>query len=700
MWYNKLKSTMFNNKLLTTLLFVIIVIFIAQPCLADSQELTIVFSGDMRGELENCRCPKDDFGGLPRRGKYISEVRAEVQEMLLLDIGDVLPLFKADSNKDEILRNSSKSFKAMNIMGYDVMNVGETDLILGEEFLGQEENNLSFPLISANIVDKYTGEVFFEPYVIKVMQSGLKIGILGLVNERYVINSDRLKILPNKEVMSKYLAELRAKSDIVIVLGHLGLPYSIELANAVEGIDIILSGHWDTESQEPIKIGDTLVMPTTYHSRKIGRLDISIHGGNIYSYKWESTPLDETYDGNRVLEDLISEKPETEGINETSLLQMEKIASERSLRVIVFYSSGCRACMEIDRDLLPRVEEKYGEEIIVERYDIGLTQNYEQMVRLEKLCGVEKGGYVPEVIVSRYVLMGKEEITSQLDEVIEKALGEQGDVKKNEDIALQAVEYHPPVGPLILSRFQSLSVYAVLTAGLLDGVNPCAFTTIVFFISFLSFVGYRRREMFFAGLAFTLAVFITYLLIGLGVFRFLRALKTFGYVTYFINILISALAFLLGVLSLVDYFKFKKTKDAKSIILKLPQFIRNKIHSIIGSDFRTTNKSEKRTFLKIIWIALSAGFMVSVLESFCTGQVYLPTIAFVMRIPEKRIPALLYLLFYNLAFVVPLITVFLLGLFGATSSNFSKFMEKHLGAVKLSTAALFFALATLLIIFR
>ena len=101
-----------------------------------------------------------------------------------------------------------------------------------------------------------------------------------------------------------------------------------------------------------------------------------------------------------------------------------------------------------------------------------------------------------------------------------------------------------------------------------------------------------------------------------------------------------------------------------------------------------------------MWVALTAGFLVSVLESFCTGQVYLPTIAFVLKVPDKKLSALFYLVAYNLAFIVPLVLVFLLGLFGATSRTFSGFMEKRLGAVKLSTAALFFILGAVLLILR
>ena len=686
-------------KIILILLIVLVSFFSVRVSTADSEKLTVVFSGDMRGELKNCRCPKDDFGGLNRRSMYISEVREEVGEVLLLDVGDVLPLLTSDVDKDKIAHSSFISFKAMDIMGYDVMNVGESDLVLGEVSLVEETGETAFTLISANIVDKYTGKPFFEPYVVKVMKNGLRVGILGLVNERYVLNSDRLEIVPSKDVASKYIPELKSKSDIVIVLGHLGLPYSVDLAETVDGIDVILNGHWDVDSQEPIEADKTLVMPTTHHSRKIGRLDLKLNDEGIYSYEWKSTQLDEGYEGSNLVEEIakeISGSREKQAAEER-IPGVEDIALERPLRVFVFSSSGCRACMEIERHLLPDIEQKYGDSILIEKYDIGIAENYEQMIRFERLYGVE-GGYAPEVVVSRHVLMGKEEITSRLDEVIHDAL--EGPVEVKKKIEMQVAEYHPPAEALILSRFESFSVYAVMAAGLLDGVNPCAFTTIVFFISFLALVGYKRREMFFAWASFTAAVFVTYLLIGLGIFRFLRTMKSFGGVTIFIDIAIGALAFLLGVLSLIDYFRYKKSKDSKGIILRLPGFIKNKIHSLIGSDFRIERGKKKRNFLRIIWAALTAGFMVSVLESFCTGQVYLPTVAFVLRVPGKRISALLYLILYNLAFITPLIIVFLLGLIGATSATFARFMEKRIGAIKLATAALFFLLAAFLMILR
>jgi len=680
-------------------------------CFAETKKLTIVFTGDARGELENCHCPKDDFGGLERRSNYINEVRKDAGEILLLDVGDVLPLFTPEFTRRTITYSAFISLKAMDMMRYDAMNAGESDLILGERFLQAKARNLGFPLISSNIVYKPQNRLLFKPYIIKTMRNGLKVGIIGVVNERYVMNSRNLDAFPNKEMAAGYVKEIRDQVDVVIVLGHVGMPYSIDLANAVTGIDVILTGHWDVDRQEPAKTGNTIIMPTGYHARKVGRLDMEVEDeGVISSYEWQSTPLDAKYEGNSFIKRLASLMPAgksqmqamPEAITKRSVRQPGPVLMEAGssavsgepLRVLVFYAAGCRACMEIERDVLPRIEEKYGGKISIEKYDIGISRNYAQMVRLEKMCGAQ-GGYVPEIIVSRYVLIGEEKIRSGLDKAIEKSLEHPGESKlTKEDVAA----YQAPnmAEQLILSRFESFSAYTVGIAGFLDGINPCAFTTIVFFISFLAFVGYRKKEMVLAGSFFTVAVFIAYFLIGLGIFKFLRSLSTFGYLALGINILIGGIAFLLGILSVADYFKFRKTNDARISLLQLPQSIKNRIHFIIGYDFRRDRNSKRKTLLRIAWVAFTAGFMVSVLESICTGQVYLPTIAYVLRIPDKHIPALSYLLIYNLAFITPLIIVFLFGLFGATSNAFSRFMQRHFGFVKLSTAVLFFILAAVL----
>jgi cytochrome c biogenesis protein CcdA len=247
---------------------------------------------------------------------------------------------------------------------------------------------------------------------------------------------------------------------------------------------------------------------------------------------------------------------------------------------------------------------------------------------------------------------------------------------------------------------KSFKPLAVVGAGLVDGINPCAFTVIVFFVSFLALQGYRKRELFAIGLTFILAVFITYLLIGLGLFNFLYRIRSFWAVAKAVNIGIGLLSILLGFLAVADFIKYRKSKDTENMFLQLPKVIKERIHSVIGGHYRrlkTGGGSPAKTLLGLMLSALITGFLVSLLEAVCTGQLYLPTIAFVIKSGSLSARAVFYLLLYNLMFILPLAAIFLFALFGATSNEFSKFLKKHLGSIKILMSLMFFGLGILLL---
>ena len=76
---------------------------------------------------------------------------------------------------------------------------------------------------------------------------------------------------------------------------------------------------------------------------------------------------------------------------------------------------------------------------------------------------------------------------------------------------------------------------------------------------------------------------------------------------------------------------------------------------------------------------------------------YLPTIIAVSSNPALRAQAILFLVLYNVMFIVPLIVVFILAFYGTTSKDLMNFMEKHSAAVKLGMALLFLALSSWLL---
>jgi cytochrome c biogenesis protein CcdA len=99
----------------------------------------------------------------------------------------------------------------------------------------------------------------------------------------------------------------------------------------------------------------------------------------------------------------------------------------------------------------------------------------------------------------------------------------------------------------------------------------------------------------------------------------------------------------------------------------------------------------------LVLSALITGFLVSILEAVCTGQLYLPTLTFILKSTPLKAKAFVYLVIYNIMFVIPLFAVFLLALLGVTSGNFSQFIRKHLASVKLLMAFIFISLGIFLV---
>jgi cytochrome c biogenesis protein CcdA len=235
----------------------------------------------------------------------------------------------------------------------------------------------------------------------------------------------------------------------------------------------------------------------------------------------------------------------------------------------------------------------------------------------------------------------------------------------------------------ITERFAGWGVLAIVGAGLLDGVNPCAFATIIFFISYLAISGRTGNQIIMVGSAFTFAVFLTYTALGLGLSTLVEELggsSVVGRVIYGATALVCVL---FAGLSLWDYRKIRQGKLTE-IALQLPKSLKKRIHATI----------RKRTRVKgFIGAAFIAGMLVSLFELACTGQVYLPTIVFMTSVTEWRTTAIAYLILYNLMFVIPLIAVFAVAYYGASSDNLTAYFQTHVGAVKLLTAALFGALA-------
>jgi hypothetical protein len=154
---------------------------------------------------------------------------------------------------------------------------------------------------------------------------------------------------------------------------------------------------------------------------------------------------------------------------------------------------------------------------------------------------------------------------------------------------LAAASEDPVPGGRLARRFQSFQVGAIMMAGLVDGVNPCAFTTVVFLLSAVAYLGKTKRQIAIVGIAFTFAVFGTYLLLGLGL---MLAIKTFAMqagISRTVTYVIAGTTFVLAGWSLFDGIRIAHTGKIPKGTLGLPGFLKVTIRRVITAGLKTRN---------------------------------------------------------------------------------------------------------------
>ncbi len=231
------------------------------------------------------------------------------------------------------------------------------------------------------------------------------------------------------------------------------------------------------------------------------------------------------------------------------------------------------------------------------------------------------------------------------------------------------------------------TVPTILLAGFVDGFNPCAFSIVIILAGILAAGGRRRRARLFGGVAFCVASYLTYLAMGLGFLQAVRALSGFLWLQRILATLLALALFALSFLSVRDAFRYRRDRTPTAITLQLPDGVKRAIRSVAEASWRGP---------AVVLTGFACGAVVTILDSLCTGQVYLPVLALVSREPEAaRLFGLLAL--YNLAFITPLVAVFVLAATGASAERMSGWSKRNVFPSKLALGFLFALLGALVL---
>ncbi len=355
--------------------------------------------------------------------------------------------------------------------------------------------------------------------------------------------------------------------------------------------------------------------------------------------------------------------------------------SQSPVKIVFFYSPGCQECRKVEAWLgkasssNPRLK--------VDDLDITLYRNVPYN---EFLCGQfdvsgAKRQVTPAVFTAAGALIGDDLTYSALIQLLRRAehCPPGTWVEMPEEKAEEAVKK-------LESKYDAITVSVIVGNGLVDGVNPCAFATIIFLLSYLQVTRRTPRETAAAGIAFVAAVYITYFLLGLGLARIITELSAFELAARYLQIGTVIFAGVVMLLCIYDGILCLRGR-IDEMVLQLPGVFKERIRATV----RTHARSKY-----IIPASFGVGVLISMLEIACTGQNYLPTILFMLQRGGKG-TAWGYLVLYNLAFVLPLIIVFTLAFFGLRSEKLTPLLKKHAATVKFALAILFGIMITLLI---
>lgn len=244
----------------------------AGPAMADTIKLRIVETTDIHTNVMDYDYYKDKPSqkiGLTRAATLVKQARAEVENSVLVDNGDLIqgsPMGDYMADKGIKTGDIHPVYKAMNTLNYDVGNIGNHEFNYGLEFLAETINDADFPYVNANVFDKKTGKHYFKPYIIKSHTfkdidgeaHEIKVGYIGFVPPQIMVWDKKNlegKVFAKdiKESAEALIPEMKAEgADVIVAIPHSGVssdPHKVGAENStyylseVEGIDAIAFGH-------------------------------------------------------------------------------------------------------------------------------------------------------------------------------------------------------------------------------------------------------------------------------------------------------------------------------------------------------------------------------------------------------------------------------------------------------------------------
>lgn len=339
-----------------------------------------------------------------------------------------------------------------------------------------------------------------------------------------------------------------------------------------------------------------------------------------------------------------------------------------AVELLFFYEKGCPECAKIDDFLQKRLKPNYP--LSIKSYEIREPENARLMITLARFYGAkdipEKG--TPAVFIDDKAFQGSSRVIQRkIEEAVRSALARKAPSPLSQLAAGkqgEKLEAH-------------LTLPALVGAAAVDSINPCACAVLVLLLGTILLASRRKkRAALRAGLSFTAACFISYFLMGLGLYS---AARVSG-IQHYIYIAVSILAVFLGLWNIKDFFW-----QGRWFSIEVPKSWQPLLRRITSNITSTMG-------------AFFIGFLISLFLLPCTSGPYIVIIGMLSN-TATRLQATWLLLLYNAIFILPFLIITLaVGLGFTTPARVEMWRQEKLHRFHLITGLFMLALGMTLII--
>ncbi|MCR4329031.1 MAG: hypothetical protein NUV65_00620 [Candidatus Roizmanbacteria bacterium] len=314
--------------------------------------------------------------------------------------------------------------------------------------------------------------------------------------------------------------------------------------------------------------------------------------------------------------------------------------------IYFFYGKGCPHCANVEQYFQSEnLYKKYAIDVREVYFDHDNATLFTNLMNQLEVPQDQRG--VPTIIMGSTLLSGDKPIIEQFVATADKYL--------HQDTSIAVAKSVVPKSQQGLQ----LTLFAVIAGSIVDAINPCAFAVLIILMSTIITTGAKKKALY-TGLSFTLSIFISYFLMGLGLYQ---AFGTGSFIHYIYQF-IGWVAILLGLLNLKDYLWY-----GKGVLMEVPLSWRPQLKKLI-----TSITSPLGAFL--------IGFLVSLFLLPCTSGPYIVILSMLAK-QTLQLKALAYLLLYNLIFITPMIAITLAVYLGYSPKKIEEIRQKHLRTVHL-----------------